>query len=172
MAIEIDIWQLFFSLLTVALLQELIIKPAVEMLKGYIRRIRKDVKRHLKGGTYMWKTEKDYWMNAFFIFIIAVVVAIMGHLTGIKSMLLFGVAIAFISGIITIVLWILWSPKEEIPEQSIEESTTKEHCCDENCDCNKPLPPDTTQINSTPPTKEDNVQQADSVQDTQTNQTI
>ena len=39
--IQLDIWQLFISLLVVALLQEFIIKPGVDMIKKYMLKSRK-----------------------------------------------------------------------------------------------------------------------------------
>jgi hypothetical protein len=117
----------------------------------------------------MKKTQKDYWLNAFFIFVIAIVITILGHLTGIKTMFELGVIASAISGFATLILWIVWEPPKDIPEESIDESTTKDPCCDETCDCNKELP--TT--NTIQPTKESkDVQQTDSVQDTQSNKTV
>lgn len=43
--IQIDIWTLFISLLIVALLQEFIIKPSVEVIKAYYHKSKKHIKK-------------------------------------------------------------------------------------------------------------------------------
>ena len=47
--IQIDLGQLFISLLVVALLQELIIKPGVDMIKKYMIRSRRHIEGMLNG---------------------------------------------------------------------------------------------------------------------------
>lgn len=43
--IQIDIWTLFISLLVVALLQEFLIKPAVDVIKTYYHKSKKHIKK-------------------------------------------------------------------------------------------------------------------------------
>jgi F0F1-type ATP synthase membrane subunit b/b' len=46
--IQIDIWQLTASLLVVALLNEFLIKPLVEMIRGYYHKVRGHIQNGLK----------------------------------------------------------------------------------------------------------------------------
>jgi len=43
--IQLDIWALFISLLVVALLQDFIIKPSVEVIKAYYHKSKKHIKK-------------------------------------------------------------------------------------------------------------------------------
>lgn len=50
MSATIDVVQLFVSLLTIALLQEFIIKPGVEFLKRHYHRSRKHISKIIKNN--------------------------------------------------------------------------------------------------------------------------